>query len=131
MKLIFAAEDCIVGFLVGFMLIGFSGEFFNLPNWNILWGILFVFSFILTILDILHSLTDMGWGHIFLVIIGFVTNFIDGIIEILFIIKFFNLNIAFLKFLSPILSNSSYQFAFGVFFIVNSIFWLLLWPKYK
>ena len=131
MKLIFAAEDCIVGFLVGFMLIGFSGKFFHLPEWNTLWGILFVFSFILTVFDVLHSLTDLGWGHIFLVIFGFATNFIDAVIELLFIIKFFSLKIGFLNFLGPITSNPVYQLIFGIIFIVNSLFWLVLWPKYR
>lgn len=131
MKLLFAAEDCVVGFLIGGLLIGFSGKFFNLPNWTTLWGVLFVFSLLLTVLDVIHSLTDLGWGHIFLVIFGFVTNFVDMIIEILFIIKFFDLNIGFLSFLSPITSNPVYQLIFGIFFIVNSILWLLIWPMYR
>ncbi|GAI73174.1 unnamed protein product, partial [marine sediment metagenome] len=39
MKFLFEAEDCIVGVIVGLILIGLSGKFFPLPEWNILWGL--------------------------------------------------------------------------------------------
>ena len=42
MKLIHESEDCVVGIIVGIILIGLSDYFFTIPDWYIAFGIIFI-----------------------------------------------------------------------------------------
>ena len=125
MKLLHESEDCIFGIILGILIIGFSGKFFTLPKLNIVWGILFAIAVVLSVLDVINTLTDLGYHH--LVLIGaFLNNLIDLIIEVLFMAKYFGFSIPFFsKLVNPLLSNPTYLFCIGVFVIATSVFWLI------
>ncbi len=129
MKFLFEAEDCVVGIIVGLILVGLSGRFFQLPGWNLLWGIIFIVSLIFTILDVTHTFTDFG-GHILLIILLLLNNIIDFVIEIALAVKYLNLGIT-LPYVSqymPLLDNPLTLLILGIFFVASSIFWLITFP---
>lgn len=129
MKFLFEAEDCVVGIIVGLILVGLSGRFFQLPEWNLLWGLLFLVSLIFTILDVLHTFRDFG-GHILLTILLLLNNIIDFVIEIALAVKYLDLGIT-LPYISqymPLLDNPLTLLVLGIFFVASSILWLVIYP---
>jgi len=128
MKLLFEAEDCLVGIGIGLLMIGLSGKYYNVPEWNILWGVVFSFSFIMTILDVIYTFSDIG-GHIVMLMILFVNNAIDGVIEIALAAKYFGFDLGKIStLLNPHLDKPEVMFALGIFFIASSVFWLIYFP---
>src|SRR3989338_8389219 len=92
MKFWFEAEDCIIGVFVGLLIIGLSGKFIQLPKLNILLGFLFLVSLIFTILDVVYTFMDFG-GHLALIVLLFINNIVDFIIELALAVKYLNLGI--------------------------------------
>jgi len=128
MKFAFESEDCIYGIIIGMLVIGFSGKYFNVPNIPYLWGALFAVAVILTILDIFHTFTDLGRHPIALILV-LLNNLIDGALQIAYMGKFFKFSIPKLSaFINPYLANNTYVFYIGVFFVVTSFIWLIVWP---
>jgi len=129
MKLLFSSEDCLVGLVVGAVLLGLSGKYYTLPEWNILWGILFLVSLIFTFFDVFHTFSDLP-GHMFLTILLFLTNIVDFIFEVALSVKYLGLNIT-LPFISqymPLLEEPTVLFGLGVFFLASIVFWLIVTP---
>jgi len=125
MKLLFESEDCIVGLIVGILLIGLSDIIFSVPDWPLVWGIIIVLSLLMTIFDVFHTFSDLG-GHIFLLILLLLNNFVDIIIELALIGFFFKFSIPFITpFFDPLLSSPIIFISLGVFFIASSLFWLI------
>lgn len=128
MKLLFEAEDCLIGIGIGLLMIGLSGKYFSVPEWPYLWAIAFFISFLFTIFDVVHTFSDIS-GHISLMILLIINNVADAIIEIALTAKFFGLEIPTLSaFLNPYFNMPGIMFAFGIFFIISSVFWLIAFP---
>ncbi len=128
MKLLFEAEDCLVGIGIGLLIVGLSGKYYTVPEWGVLWGIAFFFSFIMTILDVIHTFSDIG-GHIVMLMILFINNAADAIIEIALAAKFLGFEIPRISaFLNPFLDRPEVMLGIGIFFIISSVFWLIYFP---
>ena len=129
MKFWFEAEDCIIGVFVGLLIIGLSGKFIQLPKLNILWGFLFLVSLIFTILDVVYTFMDFG-GHLALIVLLFINNIVDFIIELALAVKYLNLGITlpYISQFMPLLDDPLILFVIGIFFIISSIFWLVIFP---
>ncbi len=128
MKLLFASEDAVLGIVLGVLIVGFSGKYFSVPSWNILWGVLFAVGVIMTVLDVFHTLADLG-RHPLVVILALLNNLIDAVFELAFMAKFFGFGIPVLSgFLNPVIAEPMYLFIIGIFFIVTSVIWLVVWP---
>lgn len=124
MKLIFEAEDCIVGIGIGLLMIGLSGKYFTLPKLNYLWAIAFFVSFLLTIFDVVHTFSDLAF-HPMLLVLLLANNIIDGIIEIALTAKYFGFTLGKVStLLNPYFDKPEVMFIIGIFFIVSSVFWL-------
>ena len=137
MKLIHEYEDCFIGILIGVLLIGLSERYLTLPDLAIVWGIAFIISAIFTILDIFHTISDLG-NKIFPLFILFLNHIIDIALELALAGFYFNFNIPYLSdFLNPYLADPFYLFIMGIFFVVSSLFWIIatpiIWkePKYE
>lgn len=133
MKLFHEIEDCIIGVIVGLILIGLSGKYFQLPEWNIIWGLIFVVSLIFTILDVFYTIMDFG-GHFLLIILLFINNAVDFVIELALAIKYLGLEInlpLISEFIMPLLEEPTTLFFLGIFFVVSSIFWIIVFPFMK
>lgn len=129
MKFFHEIEDCIIGIIIGLLLIGLSGRYIQLPELNIIWGLLFIVSLVFTVLDVVYTFMDFG-GHLLLIIILFVNNAIDLIIELALAIKYLNLEITLplVSQFMPLLDNPTTLFIIGIFFIASSIFWMIVFP---
>jgi len=111
-------------------MIGLSGYFIYLPEINILWGLLFAVSALITLFDVTFTMFDLGEKVLPLVILLF-NNVIDIVIEIVLAAKYlgFSLHaIPFLQNISYYLSQPKYLFAVGIFFIASSLFWIIATP---
>lgn len=128
MKLIHEYEDCIVGIIIGALIIGLSGYYFNLPNWSIGWGIIFALSAIFTIFDFFFTLFDLG-KKIIPIFFLFLNNIIDIVIELSLAAYYLDFNIPYIsEFINPYLSDELYLLIIGIFFIASSIFWIIATP---
>jgi len=129
MKFIFEGEDCIVGIIIGLLLVGLSGKYFTIPELSpILLGLIFIGSVIFSVLDIFHTFHDFA-GHIFLIVLLFINNLIDIFIELGYIGYAFNFNVPYVsQIIGPYLLEPTYMFLFGAFFVVSSVFWLMVFP---
>ena len=129
MKLIFAEEDSIFGIVIGLILVGLSGKYFGLPkNLDILWGILFCVSLILSFLDFFHSFSRIH-RHISLVALHWITNVIDITLEITFVALFFNMNIPLVSTMTvPLFQDMAWLLYAGAWFVVSNVFWTIMYP---
>ncbi len=131
MKLLFEAEDCVVGIGVGLLMIGLSEFYFTVPNWPVLWGIAFLISLIFSVLDVFYTFSDFG-EHIGMHVLLLLNNLVDGFIELALAAKFLGFEIPTIsEFLNPFLEDPVVLFWVGVFFIGSSIFWLIYTPFMK
>lgn len=124
MKILFEYEDCIVGILIGILFIGLAGTYFTVPEWPIIWAAAFGISFILTILDMRHTFSDMK-DHPILLIVLLMNNAADFIIELGAAAFMLGISVPYIsEFLDPYLRTSYGLLAIGIFFIASSVFWL-------
>ena len=127
MKFLFESEDCIVGIIVGLVMVGLSGRYFQLPNIPLLWGFVFTISLAFTIFDVIHTFSDLG-GHPLLIVLLLINNAIDFILEAALAAMYFGMTLPFFSLLNPYLSNPAVLYAAGIFFIISSIFWIIVFP---
>ena len=125
MKFLLAAEDCIIGAIVGIVLIGFSGVYFDLPDLGAAWAAVFLISLLFTLFDMRHTFSDLS-GHKVMLVLLIINNIIDFVIEIGMSAKILNFNIPILSnLLNPILNQPQVLLYLGIFFIASSVFWLI------
>ncbi len=130
MKLFHEIEDCIVGLIVGLLMVGLSGYFIILPDMPVLWGLLFAISALVTIFDVTFTIFDLGEKVLPLIFL-LLNNAIDIIIEIVLAAKYFGFslnNIPLLGAAAYYLSQPQYLFWSGAFFIASSLFWIIATP---
>lgn len=128
MKFFHEIEDCIIGIIVGVILIGISGYYFSVPEWGTLWGFIFGVSALFTIFDVVHTLRDFG-GHFLALFTLFLNNLIDIILEIILACRYLGFEIPYLSnLINPFLEEPLYILIIGLFFIISSIFWVIASP---
>lgn len=128
MKFFHEIEDCIIGIVVGVIIVGISGYYFSVPEWDTLWGLIFGVSALFTVFDVINTLRDLGNRFLALFIL-FLNNLIDIIVEIVLAGKYLGLGIPYLSnLINPFLEEPLYILIIGVFFIASSIFWVIASP---
>ncbi len=130
MKLFHEFEDCIIGLIVGLLLVGLSGYFILLPQINVLWGILFAVSALVTLFDVIFTMFDLGEKIVPLILLLF-NNIIDIIVEITLAAKYLELSLDSIPLLDAIanyLLEPKYLLIAGIFFIASSLFWMIATP---
>ena len=135
MKLLLETEDSILGILLGLLLIGLSGKYFNLPKLYTIYGIFIAAYLVLTVIDIVHTFTDLG-RHFVVIFFAVLSSLIDLILGYLIMAKFLGLKAITLpfimpfltKYIVPLLSTESGLFSIGLFFLITNVCWLIIWP---
>lgn len=128
MKFFHEIEDCIIGIIVGVIIVGISGYYFSVPEWDTLWGFIFGVSALFTIFDVVNTLKELS-GHAFALFILFLNNLVDIILEIVLAGKYLGFEIPYLSnLINPFLEEPSYVLIIGLFFIISSIFWVIASP---
>ncbi|GEM_PF-5898736 len=127
MQVHFESLDNILGIIAGIVLIGITGILFTLPSIPIfVLGIFFAVSAILTIIDVVLCIKDFGSMHKLMILGIFVSSIIYLLVEIGMAGKYLNITMPFVtQYVLPVLSNSLYLFAIGVFFVITSLLWLI------
>lgn len=128
MKLIFAAEDTIIGILCGLLLIGLTGRFFTLTFNDIVYLILFIIYAVFILLDIFNELRDLT-THFGFIVFSLLHSLIDLVIALTFISFFSGWNIPYITtiFVSY-LKNELIIFYAGIVLVIGNVIWLILYP---
>ncbi|MFH1275508.1 MAG: hypothetical protein ABIH82_00190 [Candidatus Woesearchaeota archaeon] len=128
MKLIFAEEDSVYGILMGVLIIGLSGKYFNVPDLPSVWGAMFCISLLFSALDFAHAFTRFS-RHIGIVILHFANIVIDIVLEVSFISMFFKFEVPFISTMTvPLLQAPETLFIVGIFYVVSNVFWVVAFP---
>ena len=128
MKLIFAAEDTIVGIICGLLLVGFTGRFFSLKLSNVIYVIAFIIYSFFILLDIVNEVRDLT-THFGFILFSLLHSFADLGIALTFISHFSSWNIPYVtSIFVPYLQNEANIFYAGAFLIIGNIIWLILYP---
>ena len=128
MKLIFAAEDTIIGIICGLLLIGLTGNFFSLKLSDIIYAIAFIIYGLFILLDIFNEIRDLA-THFGFIIFSLLHSFADLIIALTAISHFSVWNIPYItSTFVPYLQNESVIFYSGAFLVVGNVIWLILYP---
>ena len=128
MKLLFAAEDTIIGIICGLLLIGFTGRFFSLRLSDIIYVIAFVIYGFFILLDIFNEIKDLT-THFGFILFSLLHSLVDLGIALAVISNFSGWNIPYITpNLVPYLQNSDVVFYAGAFLVVGNAIWLILYP---
>lgn len=128
MKLIFAAEDAIIGIICGLLLIGLTGRFFSLKLSNTIYVIAFIVYAFFIILDIINEIRDLT-THFGFIVFSLFHSLVDLVIALAFFSHFSGLSIPYITTnFVPYLQNEIVIFWLGVFLVVGNIIWLCLYP---
>ncbi|MFC1800820.1 hypothetical protein ACFLYT_02060 [Nanoarchaeota archaeon] len=128
MKILFDAEDSVLGIIAAGIIIGLSNKYYSVPDWTIVYGIFFAICALFSFFDIFHGVVHVANMHPLISIAGFLNNLVDVAVEIAFVAFFFNFNIPWLSsFMAPFLTGP-WLFWVGVFIGGTSLIWLIAWP---
>ena len=128
MKLIFAAEDTIIGIICGLLLVGLTGRFFSLKLSDITYVIIFVIYGFFILLDIFNEIRDLT-THFGFIIFSLLHSFVDLIIALTFASHFSGWSIPYItSAFVPYLQNEGVVFFAGAFLVVGNVIWLILYP---
>ena len=128
MKLIFAAEDTIIGIICGLLLIGLTGRFFSLKLSNFVYVIAFIAYVFFILLDIINELKDLT-THFGFILFSLTHSFIDLGIALAVISHFSKWNIPYITAtFVPYLKNEAAFLWMGAFLVVGNAVWLMLYP---
>jgi len=126
MKFIHEYEDCIVGLLVGIIIIGLSGMYFRLPAFpTYVWGAVMVASLLFTIFDLRHTFKELKTHRIVLILL-LLNNAVDLVLEAGLAAYLFRVNIPYISYyLNPYFAQAQMLFYIGMFFIGSSVLWII------
>ena len=128
MKLIFAAEDTVVGIICGLLLVGFTGTFFSLKLSDIVYVVAFIIYSFFILLDVFNEVRDLT-THFGFIMFSLLHSFVDLLIAITAISHFSGWSIPFItSVFVPYLQNESTIFYAGIFLVVGNVIWLILYP---
>ena len=128
MKLLVEIEDQLAGIATGILLIAYTEKYFKIPYSRTLLLISLVIFFIFLILDIIYNFKDIGGQHI-----GWMIHAqLNSLVDIALVASLFSwltkIKIPILtERVVPYFQNPSIVLAVGFFFVIASIFWLILY----
>ena len=128
MKLIFAAEDTIVGIVCGLLLIGLTETYFSLKLSNTLYLVVFIVYAVVILMDIVNEVRDLTTHFVF-IIFSLVHSIVDLAIALAFISHFGSWSIPYVtSALVPYLASQTVVFWMGAYLVIGNIVWLILYP---
>ena len=128
MKLLFAAEDTIVGIICGLLLIGLTGRFFSLKLDNGWYIIAFIVYIIVILMDFINEIRDLT-THMGFIIFSLAHGFVDLIIAAAFLSHFSGWSIPYAtEIFVPYLQNEAAILWAGAFLVAGNVIWLILYP---
>lgn len=128
MKLIFAAEDTIIGIICGLLLIGLTGRFFSLKLSDTLYVIAFIIYSFFILLDIFNEIRDPT-THFGFIAFSLLHNLVDLGIALAIISHFSGWSMPYItSAFAPYLQNEAFIFYAGAFLVVGNVVWLILYP---
>lgn len=128
MKLLFAAEDTIIGIICGLLLFGFTGRFFSLKLADSVYVIAFMVYAFFILLDIFNELRDLT-THFGFIMFSLAHSIADLLISLTFISFFGKWDIPYISSVFvPYLQNESYIFGAGLFLVIGNVIWLAMYP---
>lgn len=128
MKLIFAAEDTIIGIICGLLLIGFTGKFLSLKLSNIIYVIAFIVYVFFILLDVFNEIRDLT-THFGFIVFSLLHSIADLLIALTAISYFSKWDIPYItNAFVPYLQNEAVIFWLGIFLVIGNIVWLVLYP---
>ena len=128
MKLLFAAEDTIIGIICGVLLVGFTGRYFSLKLSSIIYVIVFIIYGFFILLHIFNEVKDLT-THFGFIVFSLLHSFADLGITLAVISYFGSFNIPYItSTLVPYLENADMLFYAGAFLVIGNAVWLCLYP---
>ena len=128
MKLLFAAEDTIIGIICGLLLIGLTGKFFSLKLSNGAYTIAFIIYAGFILFDIFNEVRDLT-THFGFIVFSLLHSFVDLGIALASISHFSGWAIPYItQAFVPYLQNEIFIFYAGIFLVVGNVVWLILYP---
>ena len=128
MKLLFAAEDTIIGIVCGLLLIGLTSRFFSLKLSDTVYIIAFVIYAVFILLDIVNEVRDLT-THFGFIVFSLLHSILDLVIALTFISYFSGWNIPYVTgIFVPYLKNEPTIFYAGILLVVGNVIWLILYP---
>lgn len=128
MKLLFAAEDTIIGIICGLLLIGLTGKFFSLKLSNVVYVIAFIIYSLFILLDIVNEIKDLT-THFGFIVFSLLHSLLDLGVALVVISYFSGWNIPYItSVFVPYLKNEAFIFYTGAFLVVGNGIWIMLYP---
>ena len=128
MKLLVEIEDQLAGIAAGTMVIAFTERYFKIPYIRTLLLISLVVFFIFLILDIFYNFKDIGGQHIGWMVFAQINSLADIALVASLFSWLTKINIPYLtEMIVPYLESQAIVLAIGFFFVVGSIFWLVIY----
>ena len=128
MKLLVEIEDQLAGIAAGIMVIAFTERYFKIPYSRTLLLISLVAFFIFLILDIFYNFKDIGGQHIGWMVFAQINSLADIALVASLFSWLTKINIPYLtEMIVPYLESQAIVLAIGFFFVVGSIFWLVIY----
>ena len=127
MKLLVEIEDQIFGIVTGMLVIAFTGKYFTIPYNKILLLISLVLFFIFLVLDIFYNFKDVGGQHIGWMILAQINSLIDIALVASLFSWLTKISLPFTDRIIPFFENSSIVLGVGLFFVIASVIWLVLY----
>ena len=128
MKLIFAAEDTVIGIVCGLLLIGLTGRFFSLKLADAIYLAAFIAYTFFLLLDIFNEVRDLT-THFGFIMFSLTHSLIDLVIALTFVSHFSGWSLPYItSTLVPYLQNESMMFYAGVFLVIGNLIWLIMYP---
>ncbi|HII65269.1 TPA: hypothetical protein HA295_00660 [Candidatus Woesearchaeota archaeon] len=130
MKLTVAVEDCIIGAVMGLLMVGLSGKFFSLKLPDILYALGFGLFLVFIILDLINEIANFS-GSMMIIFLTFAHNIIDAVLTVAFISKFTAYTIPYITdYAVPLLSTPEGIFYAGAFLVVANAIWIFTAPMH-
>ncbi len=128
MKLIFAAEDTVIGIICGLLLIGLTGRFFSLKLSDAVYMAAFAIYAVFILLDIVNELRDLT-THFGFIVFSLLHSLADLVIALAFISHFSKWEIPYItSTFAPYLQNENTIFWLGIYLVIGNIVWIVLYP---
>ena len=128
MKLLVEIEDQFAGIAAGVMILAYTEKYFKIPYSKTLLTISLVVFFIFLILDIINNFKDLGEQHFGWMILAQIHSLADMAVVASMFSWLTEINIPYIteRFVSYF-ANPAIVLGAGYFFIIGSIFWLIVY----
>ena len=128
MKMIFEAEDAIVGVICGLLVLGLTGKYFSLKLPPFVYVIAFGILIFFILLDLVNEVKDLS-THLGLIILSIIHNLIDLVIAFGFISYFTKWNIPYITVsLVPYLQNEIVLYWVAMFLVAGNVICFFIFP---